>query len=61
LKDNREKKLRHWMKDKLTKKGMNPDNYHYIKVIPTSADKPKQLIVIHIHKSIPEEPIPVEE
>ena len=39
-----ERKLTRWMKEFLSKRGFNPDNWRYLKYIPN-----KELIIIHKH------------
>ena len=36
-----QKRLKRWMKDLLAEKGLNPDNWYYIK------NTPRELIIIH--------------
>jgi len=42
-----EKKLQRWMKELLKEKGLNPDNWYYIK------NTPDELIIIHKHSLKP--------
>lgn len=37
------KKLKRWMKELLAKKGLNPDNWYYVKNLPG------ELVVLHRH------------
>jgi hypothetical protein len=36
-----ERRLKRWMKELLSQKGLNPDNWHYIK------HTPEKLVIIH--------------
>lgn len=44
-----EKKLQRWMKQLLTRKGLNPSNWYYIK------NEPGKLTVVHKHSLKPRE------
>lgn len=41
------KKLQRWMKELLAEKGLNPDNWYYIK------NTPEELVILHRHSLKP--------
>jgi len=46
----RERRLKRWMKELLSRKGLNVDNWRYISFTP-----PNRLIIIHKHSLQPRE------
>ncbi|WP_407652298.1 DUF6906 family protein [Acetivibrio straminisolvens] len=43
----RERRLKRWMKELLSSKGLNPENYHYIR------HTPEELVIIHRYSTKP--------